>query len=535
MLNNNQFNASYTDNKTLKDLTGKELTSNDFTDSLKLKLDTLQEGVGGVNADWNSTSGGSEILNKPKIPTLTTEITDTINKRYQTDNQQSFNDATSSIQTQLNDKQPLDATLTELASLNSTTGFIAQTGADTFSKRIITGSSGIDVTNGSGDVANPIITPNYGALSNTIAQGDDARLGTKAIDETNIANNRIQVYNSTSGKLEYQDKPTGGGNVSATSINGATNKALISLNDTATSLGLITTAAQKQSFAKSIGGIVNLTTTEVNSLTWTQNDVIFNTTNKKFLRYTSSANWVDANASIGEYKKLANSVEEFGWLKCIGQNVSRTTYAELFSAIGTAFGSGDGSTTFTLPDFRSSVFGDIGKKTTLYSFAPTNVNISTDVITLASISDIYTGTPIVFSTTGTLPGGITAGTTYYATRNAFNNIKISSSLSNVNNGSYINISSQGTGSHTATVSQTNRALGYTIGEEEHFLTENEIPAHNHSYTRYGTILNNFGAGFTDNILSSTTSTTTGSAGGTQVHNNMQPTLFGGSTFIFTGV
>jgi hypothetical protein len=54
----------------------------------------------------NSTSGGSEILNKPKIPTLTTEITDTTNKRYQTDNQQSFNDATSSIQTQLNAKQP---------------------------------------------------------------------------------------------------------------------------------------------------------------------------------------------------------------------------------------------------------------------------------------------------------------------------------------------------------------------------------------------------------------------------------------------
>jgi hypothetical protein len=103
MLNNNQFNASYTDINTLKEVTGKELTSNDFTDTLKTKIDALQEGGGAVvNADWNSTSGGSEILNKPKIPTLTTEITDTTNKRYQTDNQQSFNDATSSIQTQLN-------------------------------------------------------------------------------------------------------------------------------------------------------------------------------------------------------------------------------------------------------------------------------------------------------------------------------------------------------------------------------------------------------------------------------------------------
>lgn len=39
-----------------------------------------------------------------------------------------------------------------------------------------------------------------------------------------------------------------------------------------------------------------------------------------------------------------------GWLLCNGANVSRTTYADLFSAIGTRFGAGDGSTTFTLPN-----------------------------------------------------------------------------------------------------------------------------------------------------------------------------------------
>lgn len=39
-----------------------------------------------------------------------------------------------------------------------------------------------------------------------------------------------------------------------------------------------------------------------------------------------------------------------GWLLCNGANVSRTTYANLFAAIGTNFGSGNGSTTFTLPN-----------------------------------------------------------------------------------------------------------------------------------------------------------------------------------------
>lgn len=41
-----------------------------------------------------------------------------------------------------------------------------------------------------------------------------------------------------------------------------------------------------------------------------------------------------------------------GWIKANGAIVSRTGYAALFSAIGTTFGAGDGSTTFKLPDLR---------------------------------------------------------------------------------------------------------------------------------------------------------------------------------------
>jgi len=41
-----------------------------------------------------------------------------------------------------------------------------------------------------------------------------------------------------------------------------------------------------------------------------------------------------------------------GWLKANGAEVSRSTFADLFSAIGTTFGAGDGSTTFELPDMR---------------------------------------------------------------------------------------------------------------------------------------------------------------------------------------
>ncbi|MBF0239812.1 MAG: tail fiber protein [SAR324 cluster bacterium] len=47
-----------------------------------------------------------------------------------------------------------------------------------------------------------------------------------------------------------------------------------------------------------------------------------------------------------------NTTPPTGWLFCDGSAVSRTTYAELYSAIGTTYGIGDGSTTFNLPDYR---------------------------------------------------------------------------------------------------------------------------------------------------------------------------------------
>lgn len=41
-----------------------------------------------------------------------------------------------------------------------------------------------------------------------------------------------------------------------------------------------------------------------------------------------------------------------GWLICDGSAISRTTYAGLFDVLGTAFGAGNGTTTFNIPDLR---------------------------------------------------------------------------------------------------------------------------------------------------------------------------------------
>ncbi len=49
----------------------------------------------------------------------------------------------------------------------------------------------------------------------------------------------------------------------------------------------------------------------------------------------------------------------FSWLLAYGQEISRTDYAELFALWGTRFGSGNGSTTFNMPDCRGIVPGGL--------------------------------------------------------------------------------------------------------------------------------------------------------------------------------
>lgn len=54
----------------------------------------------------------------------------------------------------------------------------------------------------------------------------------------------------------------------------------------------------------------------------------------------------------GAIMYFAQNFAPIGWLKANGAALSRTTYANLFAAIGTLYGSGDGKTTFNLPDLR---------------------------------------------------------------------------------------------------------------------------------------------------------------------------------------
>lgn len=62
----------------------------------------------------------------------------------------------------------------------------------------------------------------------------------------------------------------------------------------------------------------------------------------------------------GSMIAFAGSSAPTGWLLCDGSAISRTSYAALFAVVGTAFGSGDGSTTFNLPNMAGNVPVGVG-------------------------------------------------------------------------------------------------------------------------------------------------------------------------------
>lgn len=78
-------------------------------------------------------------------------------------------------------------------------------------------------------------------------------------------------------------------------------------------------------------------------------------------KWNSNLDDIDAKMGVAynATATLAGTVVAFaadtaptGWLECNGAAVSRTTYALLFSVIGTTWGAGNGTTTFNLPDLR---------------------------------------------------------------------------------------------------------------------------------------------------------------------------------------
>lgn len=104
--------------------------------------------------------------------------------------------------------------------------------------------------------------------------------------------------------------------------------------------------------ARAQGGHTELTQAEYNALSQAEKEngeVYFITDG------TPDNLIVNDSVPIGAIQAYGGATAPAGWLMCDGSAVSRNGYSELFSAIGTTYGDGDGSTTFNLPDLQGRV------------------------------------------------------------------------------------------------------------------------------------------------------------------------------------
>lgn len=204
---------------------------------------------------------------------------------------------------------------------------------------------------------------------------------------------------------------------------------------------------------------------------------------------------------IGTVLPNASSIVPEKWLLCDGSEVSRETYSDLFNAIGEIYGVGDGSTTFNLPDMRYRVpIGEVSDVGTLHSQSNANVTYLR-IIPSARLFDYAVGDTIEYN-------GETRTITAISRSKTYHQFTINSAF--------------GVVLTTGTEVIFKKKIGSTGGSSTHTLTVDEIPAHSHTYNSTPSNWVNVGDAFETHRNYSLSTATTGSTGGGQPHNIMQP-------------
>ena len=147
-------------------------------------------------------------------------------------------------------------------------------------------------------------------------------------------------------------------------IRNSANNGWLTLGDLtdANNLGLATKASPTFSGTVTSGGDIVMSGTGSLQLpsgttaqrpTGATGDIRFNSTTAAFEGYNGGSWGELANGvPVGSVFNLATTTVPSGFLECNGAAISRSTYATLFATISTTWGSGDGSSTFNLPDLR---------------------------------------------------------------------------------------------------------------------------------------------------------------------------------------
>lgn len=126
-----------------------------------------------------------------------------------------------------------------------------------------------------------------------------------------------------------------------------------------------------------------------------------NSTKVATTAYVTTAMTAVSGVLSGSIHSYAGNTIPSGYLLCNGQAVSRTTYATLFTAIGTIYGVGDGTTTFNVPNLIGKYIqhftGSANTAVGANSVSLTTANLPQTTNTLTQVGSAI---PIVFNSSG---------------------------------------------------------------------------------------------------------------------------------------
>lgn len=173
-----------------------------------------------------------------------------------------------------------------------------------------------------------------------------------------------------------------------------------------------------------------------------------NTTSYRYYRLNITLNQGHVNLTVADFQ-LLNSTSNVNLLQL---QVDSARYLKPGQVID-VYAAGTDTLEYTI------TINSVDKANDVFTFLPymqgfttSGVNTTTDVITVSDASQLTTGTPIKFLTSGTLPAGLALSTTYYAINVSGTTFKVAISTLNATLGITVNITSTGSGNHQVNLS-----------------------------------------------------------------------------------